>query len=159
MRARLQGKVIKIVPAAAGFAGAYSIADVIGAVNTVSEVAADSGMAVILESICVIDLTNQKSALDIYFFSEAPANTVGADNAAYVLNDADAPFLLGRINIAAANYVSSSTTNAECTVANIQLMLQPKAGSRDIYMLVVSRGTPTYGAATDLIVRMAFSQL
>ena len=111
-----------------------------------------------LDSIVVLDAANQKSAIDLVFFNEAPANSIGADNAAYALNDADLSKVVGRVSVAGADYVSSSTTNAEATLRNIELSMQSIAGSEALYVAVVSRGTPTYGAATDLIIKLCFEQ-
>jgi hypothetical protein len=147
-------RLFTVTPAAASFATPYSSADVIGGVNTVTDVVDFRSAGCKLISLSVLDAANQKSALDIYFFSDLPATTVGDDNAAYVLVDSDLAKLIGHIHVTAADYVSSSTTNAEVTYNNIQMVLQPAVKSRNIYVLVVSRGTPTYGSATDLLVRL-----
>lgn len=133
---------------------AYAQHDVLGGVVRVPN-AFDKERACKLVSLTVIDKENQKAALDILFFSEAPANSVGADNALYALNDADADKILARVSVAAADYVSSTTNSAEASLGNIQKMLQAKAGSKDLYVLVVDRDAAgkTY-AAGALIVKL-----
>ncbi len=152
------GKLITITPALAGFGAAYTTADVLGGVNTIPKAVLSDGGSAKLTSLSILDKANQKSAIDLIFFSEAPVTTVGSDNAAYVLDDTDLAKVIGRVTVAAASYVSSSTTNAEATVTNLQLILQAKAKSQDLYVLAVARGGPTYGAATDLVIRLGLEQ-
>ena len=151
-------KVLSITPGLASFATPYSSGDVLGAVNTVSSAALNSGQCDKLDTVLVLDKANQKAALDLIFFSEAPANSLGADNAAYALNDADLATVIGRVSVAAADYVSSSTTNAEATLRNIELTLQPKPGTQTIFMVAVARGAATYGSASDLIIKLGLEQ-
>ncbi len=155
---RRGSQIITLTPALASFATPYSSGDVLGVVLKVPNAVLDHQGVAVVRSVCVIDLANQKSAIDLIFFKSAPASSLGADNAAYALADADALLLLGRINIPAATYVSSGTTNAECTVVNCGLMLEALAGTQDVYMVAISRGTPTYGAATDLIIKLGLEQ-
>ena len=150
--------IISVQPNLASFATPYSSGDVLGSVNTIAGAVNDSKGVSKLDSIVVLDAANQKSAIDLVFFNEAPANSIGADNAAYALNDADLSKVVGRVSVAGADYVSSSTTNAEATLRNIELSMQSIAGSEVLYVAVVSRGTPTYGAATDLIIKLCFEQ-
>lgn len=150
--------IITATPAAASFATPYSSGDVIGGANTLTNAVHKTPGTGIIQSIVVLDKANQKSALDILFFDTTPANSFGADNAAYALNDADLGYCLGRYSVAAADYVSSSTNSAEATIRSVGLPIKAATGARDIYMVVVSRGTPTYGSATDLIVRVGILQ-
>lgn len=155
---RFRGKILTITPAAASFATPYTSGDVIGAVNTLSKAVEEMGGAAVLDSIVVLDKANQKSALDLVFFNEAPVNSIGADNDAYGLNDADLTKVVGRISVAGSDYVSSGTNNAEATLRNVGLLLQALSGSQSLYMAVVARGGPTYGSATDLVVKLGFKQ-
>ncbi len=159
VHARGSSDIITITPALASFATPYSSADVLGAVNTVTNAVSFKKGTAILESVVAIDLANQKSAIDLLFFDTLPATTVGDDNAALALVDADARGLLGRVSIAAADWVTATGSgNAEVTYKAIGLLVKALAGTQDIYMLAVSRGTPTYGTATDLIIRLGFLQ-
>jgi hypothetical protein len=157
----MEGKIINVTPAAASYATPYSAGDVIGAINTLSEAVNNSGGSCKIQSLAVLDKSNQSASLDILFFSEAPLNSYGADNAAYALNDADLTKLVGRASISGGlggDYVSSSTNNAEATLTNLNLIVQAKAGSKNIYMLVVARSAATYGSASSLIVRVGLEK-
>lgn len=158
MSARLNAKVVSITPAAASFATPYTSGDVIGAVNTISHAVLDGAGCSRLLSLAVLDKANQKVALDLIFFSEAPVNSIGVDNAAYALNDADLAKVLGRITVATGDYVSSGATNAEATLKNIMLLMESAPKSTDLFMAVIARGAPTYGSASDLIVRLGLEQ-
>lgn len=137
---------------------AYASGDTLFLANTLTNVMNDTGGTAILESICVIDKANQKQAIDLIFLDVTPASSFGAANAAYAMADSDAVNILGRISIAAADYVSSSTNSAEATVKAIGLLLKAVAGSKNLYVIGVCRsGTPTYGAS-DLKLRIGFLQ-
>lgn len=139
-------------------AAAYASGDVIGTIRTVTNVSLDSGGTAELTSLIIIDKANQKSAIDLIFFDTAPASSFGVDNAAYALVDADALNIVGRISIAQADYVSSGSNNAEATYKALGLLMKCLAGSKNLYMAVVSRGAPTYASASDLLIRLAFKQ-
>lgn len=151
-------KVISVTPNLASFATPYSSGDVLGSVNTVTGATNNSKGVVKLDSIIVLDKANQKSAIDLVFLDSSPDNSIGADNAAYALNDADLSKVVGRVSVAGADYVSSSTNNAEATLRDVELNLQSISGSDSLYLAVISRGTPTYGSASDLIIKLCFEQ-
>lgn len=151
-------KVITVTPAAASFATPYSSGDVIGGVNTVPAAMVNPGSTSKLDTVVVIDLANQKAALDVVFFDAVPASSIGADNAAYALADADAGKEIGRISILTTDYVSSGALNAEATIKNVELTLQSKVGLKDIYCAVIARGAVTYGSAADLSIKLGMEQ-
>lgn len=149
---------VTVTPNAASFATPYSSGDVIGSLNTITNAVLQNKSSAILKSLLVLDAANQKSAIDVVFFHTAPENSFGADNAAYALNDADLTKLIGRVSVAGADYISSSTTNAEATLKLQDILLQSARGDKNIYCVVVSRGTPTYGSATDLVLKFGLDQ-
>lgn len=130
-------------------AAAYADGDVVGSVTELPNAVRNAGGGALLKSLVVTDAADQKAALDVYFFRQAPATTVGADNAAFALADSDLPVLLGRIRVAAADYLTAGG-NAEATLKNIDLLLQAYPKTTSVYVLVVSRGAPTYAATTNL---------
>lgn len=151
-------RVVTVTPAAASFVTQYSSGDVIGAVNEIPLASVSSGLAIKLDTVVVLDKANQKASLDLVFFNENPATSIGTDNNAYALDDTDLTKVVGRFSITGSDYVSSSTTNAEVTYRNVGLTLGLKAKSKSLWMAVISRGTPTYGSASDLIVKLALEQ-
>lgn len=158
MSLRKNQKVIAITPVLTSFATPYSSGDVLGAILTVSAVVQDPKGVATLSTVVVLDQTNQKSALDLVFFDDLPASSIGADNAAYGLADADLAKCLGRVSVVTGDYASSGSANAEATLRNLGLMMQAKAGKKDIYVAIIARGTPTYGSASDLSIKLGFDQ-
>ncbi len=117
----------------------------------------DMGATCIVTSVVIIDAAIQSAAIDLMFFNASPTIT-STINEALAITDAEmASKFLGRISIPAASYVSQAGAS-DVTVNNINLMLQGKAGSRDLYVLPISRGTPTYAAATDLTIKIGIEQ-
>lgn len=165
-------KIIDVTPNLASFSTPYSSGDVMGSVNTLTNIVQEVRGTAIIESIIVLDKSNQSGAIDLVFFESAPISSIGADNAAYALSDSDLPLVLGRISFVATDYASSSTNNSEATLRTIGLVVQPAASlvsttavqkipqstGRNIYMAVVCRGAVTHGSASSLIIRVGFLQ-
>lgn len=112
-----------------------------------------------LETIVVIDQDNEKSALSLHFFRGDPSGVAPVVNAAFDPSDADLDNLyIGYAPVAAGDY-KSFADNAVATVRNVGLsIVQDTKGDRDLYLVAVSEGTPTYTAATDLRVILTFRQ-
>lgn len=149
------GKVISVSPDIV--AAAYASGDVVGTVREIPLAVDQSGGCAKLRSLVVTDAGNVKAKLDLLFFSEAPANSIGIDNAAYALNDADLPKLIGRISVLDTDYVSSGSANAEATLRNLELILQAKVKTKSIWVATVARGAATY-AASDLQYKLGLEQ-
>lgn len=141
-----------IVPAA------YSSGDVIGAVTALTGAVQDFKGTGVLHSLVMTDATNTKAAIDVVFFQSAPANSIGADNAAYALNDADLPLVLGRFSVATGDWVSSGSNNAEATERGIGLVLKAGANSKDIQYALIARGSITLAAVTDIRIAVGILQ-
>lgn len=134
---------------------AYTAGDCVGGKQTLTGAARTSGGRVILESINVLDLGNQKAALTILFFDSDPAAATITDNAAFVWST-DHSKLLGKVNIAAADY-ETIASEAVATVKAIGLLLEA-SGSANLFAVVVTTGTPTYTATTDIRITYGFLQ-
>lgn len=128
-------------------------------VITLSNVVQGSVPSARIESVTVVDQANQKSALDILFFSANPSNTTVTVNGALDVDDGDLDnYFLGHISVAATDYASLAD-NAYGTKQGISLpVFSSRQGVRDIYCIVVCRGTPTFAAATDLRIKLGIKQ-
>lgn len=124
----------------------YASGDLIGAKNTIAINVASGFKAKLLE-VEVVDQAKQSAALDLMFFKADPSNTTFTDNAALDVADADLLTHCGTINIPAANYAALAD-NSVATVRDVNLGLE--ANGTSLYMAIISRGTPTFAAATDL---------
>lgn len=123
-------------------AAAYGTGDMIGTLQKISDVAMDSKGLAVLRTVLVLDKDNQKAAIDILLFNAEP--TLALDNAAFTISDLDLEKLICRISVLGADYTTlEAAGNAEAT-KNLEVLLPTVATKKDIWMAVVSRGTPTY---------------
>jgi len=134
----------------------YSDEDQIGSLMTIANAVEASGDYAVINSICVIDKEKQKAAFDILFFSASPTVT-SSDNAALNIADAEmTSFFLGRVSIPAASYADTSG-NSDCTVMNVGLVVKAAAGSKDLFCILQSQGTPTY-VVSSLVIKIGITQ-
>lgn len=145
--------MITITPAAASFATPYSANDIVGGVNTVINFTGPGDELSLLTSLVVIDKAKQKAQMDLYFFDSLP--TVSADNAAFDMDDANSLKHIGTVSIAAADYVDSAS-NSSASKNGISMKIPSGDAGQTIYCVAVTRGTPTYGSASDLVIRLGF---
>ena len=135
-------KVIRITGAELGAtATTYADGDVIGNKIFIENIMLLFPGEATLMGITVQDLDNQSSALELILWSSNPTTTL-TDGSAIDILDADLPKHCGSANVAATDY-QSYTDNAVGTVRNIGLPLGTDT-QNDLWMTLVSRGTPTY---------------
>jgi hypothetical protein len=146
-------RIITVTPAIASFATPFTADDVVGEVNTVLSMSGAGQGVDSLGSIVLIDYAKQKAATDIFFFDSLP--TISADNAAFDMTDANAAKCIGFVSIAAADYVDSAS-NSIATKRGVSLLMPGVNIGEAIYCVFVTRGTPTYTAAGDLVCRFGF---
>lgn len=97
-----------------------------------------------LLSVSVIDRDDQGIPFDILFFSSNVS--LGTENAAPTITDANAGNYLNRVQIAAGDYVDLGGARVADRAA-IGIGLMPASGTRDVYFACITRGAPTYTAA------------
>lgn len=102
----------------------------------------------LLQSVMLLDEDDLKSAIRLVFFS---ANvSLGAENAAPSITDANARNYLGHVDIAAADYVDLGGVSVVKKVgADCNFAVKPAAGTDTLYFAAYYTGaaTPTYTAA------------
>ena len=141
--------------------GIYAALDILGAlvvsgVVTLSSVTREKGGTAVLESVSVFDDDNEKCPLSLLFFDTAPTGGTYVGNGALTLSTADKARYLGKVNIAAGDYETLGGEAFAC-IRGIGLGVKAIEGSRDLYMIpLVSSGTPTYTAATDIQMVLSF---
>jgi len=145
-------------------AGAYALEDQIGQLQTLVGAADHKHQALKIESITVVDTEQQKSDLLILFFSKAPTIT-STDNNTLAISDAELQAkLIGAIRVYSAEYqdvVGSSVAVVQYPDIQVHPQDVPSGANegQDLYMLVLSKGTPTYGASsTALTVHVGVSR-
>lgn len=130
----------------------YAAGDTLVATMALSNVLRAKNVGGLLKSLTVIDEADQKAAFDIYFLDSNVS--FAAANAAAAPSDTAARSLLGLIAVATADYKDLGGV-AMASYKNIDLILKPATDSQDVYIAIVNgAGTPTFGAATDLKLRL-----
>lgn len=116
-----------------------------------------------IESITVIDKAKQKSKIDIHLFSSVPT-LANVNNAAPDITDANAiATYIGRIPILDTDYADFANQSVATKLAvglvvkGIKINTQDK-DTKSLWAIIVSRGTPTYTAAADLMIKIGVYQ-
>lgn len=106
-----------------------------------------------LTSIIILDKSNQKTAIDVVLASKSIAAT--ANGAPIAIGAADLPNIAGVISITTTDYVSIGTvacgTKVIASGGGIDLKGTDPGGK--LYGQMIVRGTPTYVAASDLVIQ------
>ena len=148
-----------VVPGTAS--GAYASGDQIGTPFEIKSAVLDSGGIATVASVAILDVAKQDQAVDIVFFSQQPST--GTDNSAWNPSAADLAMILGSAKILTTSY-SDGSSRSVGTVGNIGLKVKPEKATASqsntsVWGLLVSRGTPNYGAsAPTLSVRIGLQQ-
>lgn len=124
---------------------AYASGDVLADTQQVDAALRVSDGTGVLQSLMVIDQDDQKSAMTIYFLS---ANvTMGTENSAPSISDANAVNILGFVDIGTADYKDLGGVSV-ANVKGIGIPLKAVSATDDIYLAAVNgTGTPTYTAS------------
>lgn len=108
-----------------------------------------------LKSIILLDEDDLGIAMDLIFLSSSAS--LGTENSAPSVTDANARKILGHVNIATGDYIDLGGCRI-ATKRDLNLVVKPATGTRDIYVAAVTRGgTPTY-TASGLKLRLGFEQ-
>jgi hypothetical protein len=137
---------------------AYSVGDVVGGKLKFSGVFRTGGPGTgILQSLFLLDLRNQKPALELLLFNADPVAGTYTDNAAcpsFLTNKADGLKMIRSISVATSDWVTKGSV-ATCDLSPGGRVLQAAAGV-DLWglLLVGGTSTPTFGATDDLVCRL-----
>lgn len=147
-----QYQVVEIAPTLD--TNAFASGDQISTIQTIDGPSEGYGAGACLEKIVIVDKAKQSSALKLVFFDALPT-VASSENAAADVSDAQmAAKCIGAVSIAAGDYVALNA-NSVATV-NPAMAVRPSAGTNKLYVLIVSAGSPTYGAS-DLQIKFTFS--
>lgn len=151
-KARLGGKTASITPTITTTDVAYTSGDNVGGVLKLDSAVTTMNGTAILKSIVVKDSLNQKSDLTILLFNTDPTQLATAtDNSAFAWGSSF-PFCIGSFNVAAADY-DTIDSKAIATIDVMSSPLQNANGTINLWAVVITTGTPTYGAnATTLYI-------
>ena len=125
----------------------YAAGDAVGGKRTLTNALRTSGGTGILESITILDRANQKAAMELFIFDSDPSAATITDNSAFVFSTDDLK-VLAHITIADTDYVTINS-KAMATLKGIGITLKG-SGTANLYAALVTTGTPTYAATTDV---------
>lgn len=138
----------KIVVAPAPDTNIYASGDLIGAKLTLIP-AVSGGLAGVIRAVSLVDQAKQNAAIDILFFDDDPSGTTFTNNAAIDIADADMTKLVGFAQIPATSGYAAFNDNNLGQAQNLFIPFVLDDG-KALYAALVSRGTPTFAATTDL---------
>lgn len=148
------GTCIKINPTVT--AGAYAANDIVGGKLTITDAARVSGGLVRLENIVITDRANQKAGGYILLFDADPTAATLTNDGPLTLSTDDFK-VVARIDVSAADYISLGSTPKAVADIPYSGRLMKTVGSKNLYAVFVTIGTPTYAAATDVQIQFNLS--
>ena len=132
----------------------YSLNDCIGTFQTLTNGMRKSSGTGVIQSITVVDISNQKQPIDIIVLNFIPTGTF-TDNSAPVWDSADYNRILGRIPIAAVDYVTYAGVGV-ATINPKQFGVWGNA-TANLYFLLIAGATINFASTSDL--RLVFTIL
>ena len=135
--------------------GGYSAGDLIGTKMTFADVIPQDYGGGSLVSIQVIDKAKQSASMDLILFTEDLNSGTGAgttwatgDDAALVVADSDLLNVAGVLSVGTGDYSIFSANSVAVASANVPFYLR----SRNLYGLLVARGSGTFTSIDDIVV-------
>lgn len=130
---------------------AYTAKDAVGGLLTFANAVRISGGAGQLLTVTVIDNSQQRPSLELVLFDRTFTNST--DNAIFAPSDAD---LANCIGVVSVNSWADFSTNSIATVSAVGLGFVLNGTS--LFGQLLTRGTPTFVATTDIIVAVDILQ-
>lgn len=109
----------------------------------------------VIMGVIMMDQSVTASDFDIVLFSSNPSATTFTDQAALDIADADLSKVIAVIPLVTANRYAFADNGVKYAGS---IMIPIKGTVNTIYGALVSRGTPTFAAATDVSIQLAISQ-
>ena len=148
-------KQIQVTPTIT--AGAYSIGDVIGGIQTLTAAARVNATCTTLDTLTIRDKAMQDADIKLWFFDQNPTSGSYDDNDALDIDDADLAFCLGCLRMLSSDY-DDATDNSIATLRNQGLKLTPTGGASDLYAIAEIETADSYASTSDLTFVYEFSQ-
>lgn len=124
--------------------GAYASGDVLADTQLVGACFQENGGKALLMNITVFDLDDNAGDLVLVFLN---ANTsLGSENSAASIADADLTDIVAVVDVAATNYVDF-TNSQIADIGNIGKVIEAAGAADDLYVAVLSEDTKTYTAS------------
>jgi hypothetical protein len=107
----------------------------------------------VVQNVTVLCQSVQTTGYKLYLFNDAPGSTTVADKATPSLNAADLSKLLSVTNLGAADSILGKTINSTTSIG-----LGFNTTTQTLYGILLTTGTPTYTAATDVSIMLTVLQ-
>ena len=130
-------------------AAIYASGDAVGGLLTFANAARFSGGGGISKNIIIIDDDKESGALELWLFNQT--FTATADNAPWDPSDTDLENCIGVISTVNGDWFAA----ADNQVADIEVSKRYDLTGTSMFGQLVTRGTQTYTATTDLTVKIA----
>jgi hypothetical protein len=133
----------------------YASGDLLADTQVVAGVGRANDLGGIIQSLTVVDKDDQGASFDVWFLDAN--NTLGTENAAPSISDANAATIFGRVQVGSGDYYDLGGVRV-AHLSNLAIPYKPVAGGTSIYVAVVNgTGTPTYSAA-GVVLRIGLLQ-
>lgn len=129
----------------------YAAGDLIGGKITFTDLVANSQQIKVMTAI-IQDQAKQSADVDLILFRDDPTGTTFTNNAAFDVADADVDKICGVITFRAGQWFALND-NSVGVQQNIGMAAQTVGTT--LYGALVSRGTPTFAATTDVKVTLS----
>ena len=123
---------------------AYADGELLADTQEIANAVRTSNGTGIIQSVTLLDKSDQGVALDLYFTNVA--TTWGTEGAALAVSDALAASIMGVVEIAATDY-NDLIGSQIVTKSNLGIVVESVADLKSIYIAAASRGIATYAAA------------
>lgn len=132
---------------------AYSSGDQLGLIAPITGALNTAGGSSKLISLVVIDKNDQTAAqMEVLFWSQSI--TLATDNAAVSISDADSLYCLGKITIAATDWEDVGANKIATKYAlGLPLRSTSIPSSQNIYVSLITKGTPTYTESNPIVLK------
>lgn len=140
------------VTATVDIAGAYASGDLLFDPLELEDFFTPLQQTSLVQSLHVLDEGDQAAALDLLFVT---ADTSwGTINNAASPTDVIARTITGALSVAASDYIDLANSQLAIPQFNPFLVAQQTTSVKSMWVVGISRGSPTYVAATDLKLRI-----
>ena len=127
---------------------AYATGNVVGQLCAIAASTRPYEVSGLIQSVQLASASAQTSQLfDVIFFNANPTNSVFVDKTALAIAAADVKKIVGIIH---CTDVTSTGTGTSAQALQCALPFNLGTSGQTLYAVVVSRGTPTFTASTDL---------
>lgn len=111
---------------------------------------------IFLNNVKITDLSGNNVDYDLLLFHTDPGSTTFTLNAAFDLHDGDLADLITAVAVTDFCALADNGFAYKSDLAT-PIPLDHTASSMNLYACLVTRGTPTYGSTSDLVVQLTFS--